>query len=148
MKAVAALVLVLTLGSGPGLAQGKAAWPLPTVQLPPQLDRVLRDYETAWRAGDGARLADVFTADGFVLSNGRLPRRGRADIQASIRGPGGPLELVAFSFATSDTVGYIVGGYRYPSTTGPGGKFVLALRRDQGGVWRIAADIENAGDAP
>lgn len=126
-----------------GAAQGQAAWPLPTVELPAPLARVLRDYEVAWKAGDGTRLADVFTADGFILPNGQLPKRGTAAIRASHTRPGGDLQLVAFGYATADTVGYIVGGYRYPDSVGPGGKFVLALRRDRAGQWRIAADIEN-----
>ena len=125
-------------------AQTQAAWPLPTVELPARLARVLRDYEAAWKAGDGTRLAEVFTGDGFILPSGQLPERGTAAIKASHQRPGGDLQLVAFGYATSDTVGYIVGGYRYPTDAGPGGKFVLALRRDGKGIWRIAADIENA----
>lgn len=130
------------------MAQTAAAWPLATVELPAELARVLRDYEVAWKAGDGARLAEVFTSDGFILSNGRLPQRGSAAIRASHTRPGGDLILVAFAYATSDTVGYIIGGFRYPQTAGPGGKFVLALRRDPKGSWRIAADIENSSESP
>lgn len=128
------------------VVHAQARWPLPTVELPGNLARVLRDYEVAWQAGDGTRLAEVFTSDGFILPNGRLPKRGTAAIRASHTSPGGALQLVAFSYATSDTVGYIVGGYRYPDTVGPGGKFVLALRRDPQGRWRIAADIENGSE--
>jgi ketosteroid isomerase-like protein len=124
-------------------AQDRARWPLPTVELPTELSRVLRDYEAAWKAGDGTRLAEVFTQDGFIMPNGRLPARGTAAIRASHTKPGGDLQLVAFAYATADTVGYIIGGYRYPDTVGPGGKFVLALRRDAQRRWRIAADIEN-----
>lgn len=146
MKSLLWILVLVVAAPGAAAGQGTAAWPLPVVELPAPLDRVLRDYESAWRAGDGARLAGLFTTDGFVLPNGRLPTRGRTDIRASIEGPGGPLQLVAFGYATSDTVGYIVGGFRYPATTGPGGKFVLALRRDGPGVWRIAADIENSSE--
>lgn len=135
------------LAPAAAVAQDRAAWPLPTVELPAPLVRVLRDYEAAWKAGDGTRLAALFTADGFILPNGRLPERGTAAIQRSHQQPGGDLQLVAFGYATSDTVGYIVGGYRYPDTVGPGGKFVIALRRDGKGVWRIAADIENGSEA-
>jgi ketosteroid isomerase-like protein len=121
---------------------------LPTVELPPALSRVLRDYEAAWKAGDGARLAAVFTSDGFALQNGRLPIRGTEAIRRSLERPGGDLQLVAFAYATGDTVGYIVGGYRYPDTVGPGGKFVLALRQDASGRWRIAADMDNSSGRP
>ena len=139
-------VVVALLAPPVAQVQAQAIWPLPTVELPGPLVRVLRDYEAAWKAGDGVRLAEVFTADGFILPNGQLPERGTTAIQASHQRPGGELQLVAFGYATSDTVGYIIGGYRYPTTVGPGGKFVLALRRDGKGAWRIAADIENGSE--
>ena len=42
----------------------------PAISLPPALDRVLRDYEAAWRDGDGPRLAALFTEDGFAVQSG------------------------------------------------------------------------------
>src|ERR1700730_6785932 len=87
-----------------------AAADLPSVTLPPELDRVLRDYEVAWRKGDGAALATLFAADGFVLPNGAPPVRGRDAIQQYYKGPGGALVLRAFAFATEGPVGYIIGG--------------------------------------
>src|SRR5690606_36782361 len=47
-------------------AQENQAGGLPTVQLPPEQDRVLSDYERACEAGDVAALVAIFTADGFV----------------------------------------------------------------------------------
>lgn len=44
--------------------------PLPSVQLPPALDRVLRDYERHWRAGNADSLTALFTMDGFVARRG------------------------------------------------------------------------------
>ena len=117
---------------------------LPSVDLPPTLERVLRDYERAWAAGDAAGLATLFTEDGFVLSNGAEPIRGRDAIRRKYANAGGPLRLRALGYATADTVGYIVGAYRYGDATVDGGKFVLALRREPGGRWLIAADIDNS----
>ena len=54
------------------------------ISLPPAFDRVLRDYEAAWRDGDGPRLAALFTEDGFALQNGSPIRRGRAAIAAGL----------------------------------------------------------------
>src|SRR6476661_2977126 len=62
---------------------------LPSVTLPADVDRVLRDYEKAWKAGDPAALAAIFAEDGFVLQGGRAPVRGRAAIQAAYTGQGG-----------------------------------------------------------
>jgi uncharacterized protein (TIGR02246 family) len=121
---------------------------LPTVLLPPDLDRVLRDYERAWRARDAGGLAALFTEDGFVLSGGAPPVRGRAKIQARYAGSGGPLHLRAIAFAADDTVGYIIGTYGASPAEINAGKFVLALRRQPGGQWQIAADMDNPSSAP
>jgi ketosteroid isomerase-like protein len=117
----------------------------PPVTLSPALDRLLRDYEAAWRDGDGTRLAALFTEDGFAVQSGSPLARGRAAIAGNITGPGGALQLTAYAYSVSATIGYIVGGYRYPQSTGPGGRFVLALRMGPDGRWLIAADLDNTG---
>ena len=116
---------------------------LPSVSLPPGLDRVLRDYERHWQARNPEALADQFVADGFVLQAGRLPVRGRAAIIEAYRGSGGPLALRALAYATADTVGYIIGAYASTKGGEDIGKFILAIRREPGGPWRIAADMDN-----
>jgi ketosteroid isomerase-like protein len=116
---------------------------LPTIELPAELDRVLRDYEAAWRAGDSDGLAALFTEDGFVLSPGNPPRRGTEAITSAYGDPGGPLALSALAYAESTDVAYIVGVYAY-GTGQPGGKFLLALRRGPDGRWLIAADMDNS----
>lgn len=140
---VASLVL-LSIGSVPtAVAQG-AAPPLPSVMLPPELDRVLRDYERAWENGDAAALAGLFTQDGFVPTGSGWVRGADAIREAYARA-GGALRLRALAYAVQDTVGYVVGAYRYAddSSTADRGKFVLALRRSPAGPWRIAADLDN-----
>lgn len=117
---------------------------LPPIALPPELDRVLRDYEREWGAKDAAKLAALFTPDGFVLPNGEPPRRGTAGIIEAYTGDGGPLTLAALAYAVDDTVGYIVGTYGGPDVSTHFGKYVLALRREPGGPWLIAADMDNA----
>jgi ketosteroid isomerase-like protein len=118
------------------------------ISLPPEFDRVLRDYEAAWREGDGPRLASLFTDDGFAVQSGSPIRRGRAAIAGGLTKPGGTLQLTAYAYSSSATVAYIVGGYRYPSTVGTGGRFVLALRSGPDGRWLIAADLDNSGPSP
>jgi len=119
-----------------------------TITLPPAFDRVLRDYEAAWRDGDGPRLAALFTEDGFAFQSGSPIRRGRSAIAGGITKPGGTLQLAAYAYSSSGDVAYIVGGYRYPSTVGAGGRFVLALRSGPDGRWLIAADLDNSGPRP
>lgn len=145
LSATLALVLV-----GAAVAAQEAKVPPveltpPAVTLPPAFDRVLRDYEAAWRDGDGARLASLFTDDGFAVQSGSPLARGRTAIARNITGPGGALQLTAYAYASDGGVGYIVGGYRYPQSSGPGGRFVLALRLGPDGRWLIAADLDNNG---
>jgi uncharacterized protein (TIGR02246 family) len=121
----------------------RAAASLPSIALPPALDRVLRDYERDWRAGNARALAELFTPDGFVLSNGQPPVRGRDAIRRAYEGQSGPLTLRALAYATADTVGYIIGAYTYDSTAGDQGKFTLTLRRGRDRRWLIASDMDN-----
>jgi ketosteroid isomerase-like protein len=117
------------------------------VRLAPELARVLTDYETAWRAGDGAALARLFDDDGFVLPNGAPPVRGRAAIGQYYKGPGGPLVLRAFASATEGSVGYIIGGFSRQEGGPDVGKFTLTLRKGSDGRWLIVSDMDN-GNRP
>lgn len=147
---VTGVVLALTVAIAAGVhtgAQAPQAPPdtPPAISLPPAFDRVLRDYEAAWRDGDGKRLATLFTEDGFAMQNGGPTRRGREAIAAGLTKPGGTLQLTAYAYSSSGNVAYIIGGYRYPTTVGAGGRFVLALQSGADGRWLIAADIDNSG---
>jgi ketosteroid isomerase-like protein len=121
--------------------------PEPTIQLPPELGRILSDYEAAWRAGDSNALAQLFDQDGLVLSEGAPPVRGRAAIRQHYRGPGGPLVLRALTFATAGEVGYIVGAFARHVDRPDVGKFRLTLHRGPDGRWLIRSDMDN-GNRP
>ncbi|MEX2154607.1 MAG: nuclear transport factor 2 family protein [Gemmatimonadaceae bacterium] len=123
---------------------------LPSVTLPPDLERVLRDYERFWRAGDAASLAGIFTEDGFIARPGGWIRGRDAIRQAYQAMAGGDLRLRAIAYAVGDTVGYIVGAYGYGETAAnaDNGKFVLALRREPGRPWMIASDLDSANRRP
>ena len=145
---LAALSAVLALaGAVAAAAPEPAPVTLPSIQLPPELTRVLADYETAWRARDAAALARLFAEDGFVMSSNQLPVRGRAAIEQRYTGSGGPLFLRAFAYATDGKTGYIVGGF----TNRPGGadigKYTLTLSKGADGRWLIFSDMDN-GNRP
>jgi len=120
--------------------------PLPSVPLPPALDRVLRDYERAWQAHDANQLSTLFTEDGFVLTNGRPPVRGRQAIRDAYSKAGGPLALRALAYSREGSVGYIIGAFGRDATN-DSGKFILALRKS-GGRWLITADMDNTNRWP
>jgi ketosteroid isomerase-like protein len=121
--------------------------PQPSIQLPPELARVLTDYETAWHARDAAALARLFAEDGFVMSNNQLPVRGRAAIEQQYTGSGGPLVLRAFAYATEGKTGYILGGFSNREGGADIGKFTLTLSKGSGGRWLIFSDMDN-GNRP
>lgn len=117
---------------------------LPTVTLPPAIDRVLRDYEREWQANNVEKLIALFTPDGFVLQPRRPAIRGQASLKEAYRNQGGqPLFLRALSFAQDGSVGYIIGAYCAKATGNDIGKFILALRKGADGRWLIAADMDN-----
>ena len=125
--------------------------PLKSITLPPEVDRVLRDYERAWRSGDATAVAALFAEDGFVLQSGRNAIRGRAAIANAYKGQaGGPLRLRAFAYATSDTTGYILGAYGYGegADVPDQGKYTVTLRRNRGGPWQLFSDMDNGNRPP
>ena len=124
-----------------------AAAELPSIELAPELARVLTDYEAAWSRKDPAALALLFTEDGFVLVNGAPAARGRAAIEKAYTGHGGPLSLRAFASATSGDLGYILGGYTATKGEPDIGKYTLTLRR-VGGKWLIVSDMDNSNRRP
>ncbi len=134
------LILFACLLIEPAAAQDQ----LPSIELPPELDRVLRDYEAGWQGGDAQGLAALFTADGFVMSSNRPPVRGREAIADRYTGVRGSLHLRAMAFEISGSSGFIIGGFSYDPGKGDTGKFILALRKDESGRWLIAADIDNS----
>lgn len=117
---------------------------LPSVTLPPELDRVLRDYEKAWQARKTDELVSLFVPDGFVLQPRHRPVRGHAGLKEAYRNSGGPLYLRALAFEQAGSIGYIIGGFRALETGPDIGKFILALRRGANGRWLIAADMDNS----
>jgi ketosteroid isomerase-like protein len=139
--ALALFFLVSAAAATRARAEEPAA--LPSVALPPELSRVLTDYQAAWRAHDAAALARLFAEDGFVLSPESPPARGRAAIEAHYARAGGELSLRAYAYAVDGRIGYIVGGFSRSATEPDGGKFTLTLVRGEGGRWLIFSDMDN-----
>ena len=113
--------------------------------LPAPLQRVLSDYEAAWQnRGDASALAALFVEDGFALSPGRPPVRGRRAIRERYAaGAGAPLALRAIAYGVDGRLAYVVGAFAPQAGDPDQGKFVLVLRLEDDGRWRIVSDIEN-----
>jgi ketosteroid isomerase-like protein len=125
-------------------ADAKAEPSEPSVNLPPELARVLTDYEAGWKSGNGASLAQLFSEDGYVLTDGRTAVKGRPAIERLYARSGAPLSLRAFAFATQGDVGYILGGFTRERGQPDVGKFTLTLRKAANGQWLIVSDMDNS----
>ncbi|MCL1500903.1 YybH family protein [Xanthomonas nasturtii] len=145
---IAFFVFSLVLATGPLHCQNIRELTRPTAlgdaALPLELDRVLRDYERAWRKGDASALAALFTEDGFLMQSDHPPIRGRAAIQAAYEGSsGGPLRLRSLGFSAEGNIAYIIGAYGYGDAPSDIGKFTLTLHRAPGKSWLIFSDMDN-----
>ena len=143
-----ALTLVSALATVAAPASAEESSPLPSVTLPPELARVLTDYEAAWRAKDAAALSRLFAEDGFVLQRNKPPVRGRDAIEKAYAGAGGSLALRALAYAVEGPVGYIIGGYAARAGEPDDGKFTLTLKRAPTGKWLIMSDMDNGNRPP
>lgn len=147
LTVVIALVAGSSLVSVGGLAgqdRGPATLdPQPSVELPAELARVLRDYERHWSVGEAAELAELFVDEGLVVSGGRWIR-GRDAIERAYQIASGPLRLRAIEYGTDGDVGFIVGAYGYGEALPvvDRGLFTLALRRGPSGRWLIVSDLD------
>ena len=137
------LLLTSTATSERAVLQEGQTQSVTPVALPPELARVLTDYEKGWKAGDVEALSNLFAEDGFVLTSGQPAVRGRAAIRHVYKGNGGPLSLRAFAYATNGDVGYIIGGYASEPGKTDTGKFTLTLRKI-GNRWFIVSDMDNS----
>jgi ketosteroid isomerase-like protein len=124
-------------------AQAQTFQPQPSVELPAELERVLRDYEQAWATNNAEALAALFTEKGFVPSNAGWIA-GRDAIAKKYASTGGDLRLRAVYYQVVDTVGYIIGAYGYgvEAAQVDRGNFILALKKSDQGKWLIVADLD------
>lgn len=119
--------------------------PQASVVLPVHLDRILRDYERLWEAGDEDGLAALFVEDGLIVRNG-IWIRGRSSIRAAYVDASGPLRLRAVEFAADDALGFIIGAYGYGDErpVEDRGMFVLTLKHDAALGWLIVSDLDRS----
>lgn len=116
--------------------------PLPSIVLPAELDRVLRDYERHWSDGNAEGLVSLFAPDGMIRRRGWI--QGHAALREGLQGSEGDLRLRAVGYAADGTVGYILGAYGFGAGAQPPdrGVFILTLRREGDGRWLITADLD------
>jgi ketosteroid isomerase-like protein len=110
--------------------------------LPPELQRVLDDYTTAWKARDAKALAALFPDNQTVVPNACPPATTRAEVEKCYTGSGGDLNLRALDHRIDGQLAYIIGEYAMTPGGPAGGKFVLTLQKDASGRWLIVSDMD------
>ena len=81
------------------------------------------------------------------MQMGRAPVRGTDAIKKAYANSGGALALRALHYEVDGNVGFIIGAFSSNAGEPDRGKFILALRRENG-VWKIVADMDNPSVAP
>lgn len=110
--------------------------------------QVIGAYLDAYRRNDAAAIAGLYAGDAVLLPPGHPLVTGRDDIRAYWkRGMESGFAMDTVRIEVAPGSGYVVGRYYVPpdgDDPAETGKFVIALRRERDGVWRITADIWNA----
>lgn len=140
--------LVLLLALLPGCASRSAADPAGRLAI----ESAIRRYVEASNKGDVATLASLYAEDAMLLPPDHEPIQGREAIRAFWRqGTDEGLEVTNLAVEVDGNLGYLVGQYHLPATDeepADSGKYVMCLKRQRDGSWKVTADIWNqSGDA-
>jgi uncharacterized protein (TIGR02246 family) len=144
MTAPAAGVLILAL----------ACLPAPTRRdssARRQMEEAVTRYVTATNAGDSEALTSLYAEDAVLLPPDHEAIQGRQAIgEFWSQGTDEGLELRTLRIEVDDNVGYLVGSYHLPATgeePADSGKYVMCLRRQADGTWKLTADIWNSSSS-
>ena len=105
-------------------------------------------YVAATNEGDAEALTELYADDAVLLPPDHEPIQGREAIGAFWRQGTDPgLEVRTMRMEVDGDVGYLVGSYHLPETVeepADSGKYVMCLRRQADGSWKLTADIWNS----
>lgn len=113
-----------------------------------QAEVVLSRYADAYNQGDAAALARVYTEDSVLLPQQGEIVRGRGAIEAFwSKNLGRDLDLQVEAAELSGKIGWAAGTWSLATAdpnTRSSGHFVVAMRQDPDGVWRLSSDTYNS----
>jgi uncharacterized protein (TIGR02246 family) len=111
------------------------------------IEAAVRRYVEASNQGDADALASLYADDAMLLPPDHEPVRGRAAIGDFWRqGTDEGLEVTTLAVEVEGDLGYLVGRYHLPATDeepADSGKYVMCLKRQRNGAWKLTADIWN-----
>jgi uncharacterized protein (TIGR02246 family) len=155
MTGAARILVLLTL------VDGVAACGAPGAQRRAQADSsadakaieaAVRSYVTASNQGDIEALASLYTEDAVLLPPDHIPIEGRKAITEFWRqGTDHDLAIHTIRVDVQHDLGYLVGRYTLPATDeepADSGKYLLCLKRQRDGSWKVTADIWNSSVTP
>ena len=104
-------------------------------------------YVTASNEGDAEALTSLYAEDALLLPPDHEPILGREAIGAFWeQGTDAGLEVSTLRLEVAGDLAYLVGRYRLPPTEqedADSGQYVLCLKRQPDGAWKLTADIWN-----
>jgi uncharacterized protein (TIGR02246 family) len=154
-------LLLLLLTAGACAKPEEAAPPPPPIDEAAIRDTIQareREWSAAFRAGDPAAVASLYTEDGAQVEPAGEWRRGRDAIAAAMKAQLDTLNVTMREDIPEEVIvagDYVleIGRYSYTSTTKVGnkpvssaGRYMVLWRKDADGQWRIHRDI--GSDAP
>lgn len=112
---------------------------LPAITLPPELDRLLRAREAV---SDPVSFDSVYTDDATMLAEEEgLWWRGNAKILDAISNLPAGLRFIPKTHQVDGAAGYISGNVRRGESAAETHNFLMGIRRDGSGRWRIASEM-------
>lgn len=113
---------------------------LPAVQLPAELDRVVRERN---RVMGTAEVGDLYAEDARILDvweEGHPWVRGRSAVQGVVGAYARGTRFIPNALTVADSVAHMAGVVRSGDSPRIAMNFSLALRKDRGGAWRIVTE--------
>jgi uncharacterized protein (TIGR02246 family) len=115
------------------------------------IEAAVSRYVAATNEGNAEALSDLYTDDAVLLPPDHAPILGRKAIgEFWQQGTDTGLEVRTLRVEVDGSVGYLVGQYNLPQTAeepADSGKYVMCLRRQRDGSWKLSADIWNSSAA-
>jgi uncharacterized protein (TIGR02246 family) len=151
MTTWAILAPVLAVGLALLAGCGQESSPGPTGSRR-AIEAAVQRYVDASNQGDADALASLYADDAVLLPPDHEPVRGRAASGEFWRqGTDEGLEVTTLTVEVDGDLGYLVGRYHLPATDeepADSGKYVMCLKRQRDGAWKLTADIWNrSGEA-
>lgn len=108
-------------------------------------------YVAASNEGDADGLTELYADDAVLLPPDHEPIHGRDAIAEFWRqGTDAGLEVSTLRLEVDGELAYLIGRYRLPPTAeeaADSGQYVLCLKRQADGTWKLTADIWNGSGA-